>query len=560
MIGTIRKHSAWLWWLIAGLTIISFVAFMGSGPSRNGRGGAGGGGNNGTIYGHELTTEEVGQAQRDFYIFFLVNYGEWPDKARNVSAQQIEQQTYLNLLFAQKAKALGIAVTDEAMADAARQMLGQPSLTRAFGTGGQAVPMDKFAEQVLKPRGFTVADFQHSVRAQLIVEQVRMTMGLSGALVTPQEAGALYDREHQEVSAQAVFFSATNYLSKVIATPAAVGQFFTNNMAYYRVPERTQVNYVWFNLTNYLAQAKTELMKTNFDATVDGIYRQYGATEFKDAKTPEEAKGKIRALLIQRRALSDAAEVARDFVKVLFAMDPVKLDNIITVAKRKGVALKTSAPFALNGSTEEFVNAPNVLKATAALNADSPFSDLIAGEDGIYIVGLAAQLPSMVPAFTDISARVGQDFQMQSALALANQAGTNFFITASVQTAAGQAFAPAAVGVGHAPVKLSPFSLSSTDVPEAGDRATIGELKQAAFTTTPGHVSRFVPTQDGGFVLFVQKLEAPDLTKKTAELPTFISQVRRGRENEAFNIWVNNEAGRELRNIPAFQKAAANSP
>ena len=37
MIGTIRKHSKWLWWIIAGLTIISFVVFMGSGPAgRNG--------------------------------------------------------------------------------------------------------------------------------------------------------------------------------------------------------------------------------------------------------------------------------------------------------------------------------------------------------------------------------------------------------------------------------------------------------------------------------------------------------------------------------------------
>jgi hypothetical protein len=556
MIGSIRKHSKWLWWLIAGLTIFSFVAFMGSGPARNGRGG-GAGGSYGTIYGHELTAAEVNQAQRDFYLYFLINYGEWPDKARNINPTQIDQQTYLNLMFAQKAKALGIAVTDEVVADAASQMLRQPALTRALGTGGQPVPMDKFADQILKARGFTVADFQHSVRQQLIVEQLRMALGLSGAFVTPQEAGALYDREHQEVSAQAVFFSATNYLSQVSATPAAVGQFFTNYMAYYRVPERVQVNYVWFNITNYLAQSKAEWAKTNFDKTVDSVYQQYGSTEFKDAKTPEEAKEKIRALLIQRRALSDTAEVARDFVKDLFAMDPVKLDNIITAAKKKNLTIKTSAPFALNGNSEDFANAPNVLKAAAALNTDSPFSDMIAGEDGIYVIGLAAQLPSSVPTFAEIKSRVEQDFKTQSALALANQAGTNFYVTASVQTAAGQTFAQAAVAAGHTPVVLTPFSLNSSEVPEAGDHAQIGELKQAAFTTAPGHISRFTPTADGGFVLFVQKLNAPDATKKSADLTGFISQVRRGRENEAFNIWVNSEAGRELRNIPAFQKTSA---
>ena len=40
-------------------------------------------------------------------------------------------------------------------------------------------------------------------------------MGLTGELITPQEAAAVYQREHQELSAQIVFFSASNYLASV---------------------------------------------------------------------------------------------------------------------------------------------------------------------------------------------------------------------------------------------------------------------------------------------------------------------------------------------------------
>ena len=47
-----------------------------------------------------------------------------------------------------------------------------------------------------------------------------------------------------------------------------------------------------------------------------------------------------------------------------------------------------------------------------------------------------------------------------------------------------------------------------------------------------------------------------DEAKKTADLPQFISQVRRGRENEAFNLWLQTEANRELRNTPVFQEMA----
>ena len=558
MIGTIRKHSSLLWWTIIPITILSFVVFMGSGPSTNG-GGKDDGSGFGTLYGHEITGGEYAQAHSDFSIDFLVNYGEWPEKNRNVQPQQIEQRVYANLLITLKAKSLGVFIPDSAIEDAASQMLRSTALARALDTGGQPVPMDKFIENVLKPHNLTAADFQSAVRTQLIIAQLAQTLGLHGALVTPQEAATLYDREHSEVSAQAVFFSATNYLSKVTTTPGEVAQFFTNYMAYYRQPERLQVNYVWFNLTNYLAESKVEWAKTNLEATVDQLYRQYAtAAEFKDLKA-DEAKAKLRESLIQRRALEAAAEQAKAFVSELWAMEPLNPQNIVTLAKKKNLQVKLSAAFAASGlNAPDFANAPNVEPTAFKLTAESPFSDRILGEDGIYIVGLANQLPSAVPALTEISSRVEEDMRGQLALALAHKAGTNFYLNAAVQTAAGKSFAQVAVAASQSPVILSPFSLSSASVPEADDRAEIGALKQAAFTTAPGQVSQFVPTANGGFVMFVQKLSPPDAAMKAAALNSpagFLSQVRRGRENEAFNIWVNNEVNREFRNIPALQKS-----
>ena len=61
-----------------------------------------------------------------------------------------------------------------------------------------------------------------------------------------------------------------------------------------------------------------------------------------------------------------------------------------------------------------------------------------------------------------------------------------------------------------------------------------------------------MPTADGGFVLFVQQILPVDLAGKTASLPQFAQQVRRARQNEAFNLWLQNEANRELRNTPVY--------
>ncbi len=550
MIGSIRKHSGWLWWVIAGLTIISFVMFMGSAPNRNGAGGSAAG-NFGTIYGHTLTAADFQKAKAEYFLYFWMRNQQWPDHTPGVSADETEQGIYIRLLLSAKAQQLGIHIGQDSLVTAANEFL------RSLGRNGQSVPLDKFAEQVLAPKGLGVADLENFLRDELVVQQMIQVLGLSGALVTPQEASQLYDREHQQVSAQAVFFAASNYLAQVVATPAAVGQFYTNYMAAYRQPDRVQVNYVFFNVTNYFAQAKAELNKTNdFAAYVNSIYAQYGASQFPDLK-PEAAKAKISELLIRERALRDAHNAANDFATAVFALEPAKPENLITYAKQKGLAVPTTAPFSANYGPEEF-NAPAAFtKAAFQLNADQPFAGPIPAPDGIYVLSLAAQIPSAIPSFDEISARVTQDYSERSAIALAQSAGTNFYYTATIQMAVGKSFANAAVAAGHAPVLLSPFSLSTQDLPELGDHTDLRAVKQAAFTTAPGHLANFTATPDGGFVLYVAKLLPIDATQKNADMPQFLAQVRRGRQSEAFNLWLQGEANRELRNTPFFQKQAA---
>ncbi len=549
MIGSIRKHSSWLWWIIAGLTIISFVVFMGSGPAKYGNGRRANG-DFGKIYGRPITAQDYQKAQAEFYLYYWMHYGQWPDKNANFSRDDMEREVYIRLLLQQKANKLGIQVGEEALVVAASEFL------RSLGRNGQSVDLAKFNEQVLAPEGLGVADMQNFLRDELVVQQMIQTLGLSGALVTPQEASLLYDREHQEVSAQAVFFAASNYLAQVSVTPAAVAQFYTNNLAVYREPDRVRVSYVFFDVSNYLAQAKAEWDKTNFTAYVDSVYRQYGQSQFPDAKTPDEAKAKIRDLLIHDRALKDARQLANDFATAVFAMTPMKPENLAAYAQQKGLTIRTTAPFAANYGPEEFTAPAAFTKAAFQLTADEPFAGPIVGSEGIYILALAGQLPSAIPALAQISARVTQDFREREAVALAQSAGTNFQAKVAGQLAAGNSFAKAAVASGFAPQVLPAFSLSTTELAELGERATLGQVKQAAFTTASGHVSKFQPTSEGGFVLFVQQVLPIDVTKKNSELPQFLGQVRRARQNEAFNLWLQGEANRELRDTPFYQKQA----
>ena len=167
-------------------------------------------------------------------------------------------------MLVQKANDLGIYVGDDEVVTAANEML------RSLGRNGQAVPLSEFVKQVLQPKGLTAEDFENFVRQYLVMEQLQQAIGLTGELITPQEAAAAYQRDHQELSAQIVFFSASNYLSSVTVTPAAVAQFYTNYLAEYRLPDRVQVSYVAFEVTNFLAAGQgQELAKTNLNEQVE---------------------------------------------------------------------------------------------------------------------------------------------------------------------------------------------------------------------------------------------------------------------------------------------------
>jgi hypothetical protein len=548
MIGTIRKHSKWLWLIIITATVISFI-YWGAGPSRmsGGSGGRVASGDFGSIYGHKVTQQAFIDARNDFYLFYWFRAGEWPDKNPNFSESDLDREIYIRLMLAQKANDLGIYVGNDEVVTVANEML------RSLGRNGKAVSLSDFEKQILHPKGLTAENFENFVRQYLIMEQLQQALGLTGELITPQEAAAAYQRDHQELSAKIVFFSASNYLAGVSApTPETLLRFYTNQEAVYRLPDRMQVSYVAFEVTNYLAQARAEWAKTNFDELVGAYFRQLGEN-YRNSKSPAEAKDKIREELIRDRAGNDARKDANDFANAVFNIDPARPENLAAVAKQKGLPVHVTAPFAGKFGPEEFTAPQDFTKAAFGLTPDEPFARPVAGPDAVYVLAFANRLPSEIPPLDQIRERVAQEYQWREAILLARHAGTNFFRTLTGMTA-DRDFASLCVAAGLEPQVLPAFSLSTPELPELGERTDLNQLKQAVFTTPVGKTSGFEATSDGGFIVYVQSRLPIDQAKMNSELPQYIAAFRRGRQNEAFSQWVNLEANRQLNTTPVFRQ------
>ena len=100
--------------------------------------------------------------------------------------------------------------------------------------------------------------------------------------------------------------------------------------------------------------------------------------------------------------------------------------------------------------------------------------------------------------------------------------------------------------------------MSTQELPELGrPRRDSRKSKQAAFGTPVGHASGFEETEDGGFIVYVQSRLPVDQAAMNADLPQFTAGLRRERESEAFNQWLQAEANRQLRNTPVFSQQAA---
>lgn len=541
MFGTIRKHQTWLWVVIITLTIISFVIFFSPYTKLNPD--AVRQGNYGTINGQKVTEEAYAQAQREVYVRYLLMTGSWPNEEAERRGFDPMRETYQWLLLKQKAAQMGIDPHPDAVAQQARQML------RPFKEMGVDSP-SVFIKQVLEPKGFRAEDFERCARSMLALQELIGVVGVTGKLVTPEEGKALYEREHQEVATEAVFFSASNYLSQVTVAPEAVAQFYSNRLAVYRIPERVQVSYVRFNPSNYLAQAETVLGATNLNEQVETAMIRLGTNFYGGAKTAEESKANIRQEIIRQQALLEARKAATEFARPLFESESLKAEALETAAKEKGLAVELTPPFSRNEGPPGLGVGQEFAQAAFALSEQEPISRLVLSENGVYLLALNKRIPSEVPPLEQIRERVTEDYKFSQALNLARQAGQAFHTTVTNGLAEGKTFAAIAEAAGYKAVELPPFSLSTRSLPTVEEYVNLNQLKQMAFGTQPGKASTFQPTQEGGAILFVKAKLPLDPARLQKELPGFVSYVRRTRQEEAFNDWFRKEAERGLRDTP----------
>ncbi|MEO5803370.1 MAG: SurA N-terminal domain-containing protein [Verrucomicrobiota bacterium] len=550
MIGTIRKHQQWLWVIIILAIIVSFVVYFS--PNQTGLFDDEGSYNFGTIKDRPITRDEFRSAQSEIVLFYFLRFGKWPSKDElQQTGFDLERETYNRILLIEKLKQLNINVTTEATAKWIAEVFR--------GKDDQTFPMERyeaFVKNELTPNRLTTDDFYRFARHQIGQQHLISVYGLGGKLIAPQEAESFYRRLNEPVATEAVLFSATNYLAKVSATPEVLGQFYTNNMAEYRLPERVQANYVKWEATNFLADADKELGKiTNLSQRIEAVYFQKGGTnEYKDETgkplSLEAAKNKIKEEERRQIALVSAHKKTAEFLEELAKghdeKNPFSPDDLEKLAKAKGLDIKTTPPFDQRTTTNQLDLPAAFMRAAFALRADEPedkpremlftFRPIV-GKDAVYAIGLKQRFPSEIQPFEKVREKVTEDYRADQSLKLARNAGIAFEKTLTNGIAQGKTFLAIAKEADVKPISLPPFTLSARSLPELPQQVNLETLQNVASSLVAGQTSGFIATSDGGFVLHLKAKLPVDEAQLKTELPDFLARQREQRMSAAFSEW-----------------------
>lgn len=548
MFGTIRKHSTGLWLFIIVVVSLSMVVFFSGDATLTG--GSGPAGDFGSINGRPIGQAEFLDAYNEVRISQFLSTREWPG-TDEASTRRLENETIFRVFLVEKMKEMGVKASDKNVALMVHEQLGE-------------IPYDQFAQQFLKPQGLSTADYERFVRNQAGLRQLFVAAGISGSLVLPADAEALWRKENQEVSTQLAAFWSTNYLDKVVITNGAIGSFYTNRMGFYRLPERQTIAYVEFSASNYLADADKRLGQlTNLNEIVSEYYfrGRNGTNSWTDDKgnpLPEAAaKEKIKEEIRLSEALLAARRAATQLGNELMEhAEPNKVATLETLAASKNIPVKISKPFDRMTGLDEFEDeaisrasedAPEetvrdlVRQKAFALTDDRPvLFNPIPGKHAVYVIARKGKVPSELQPLDKIKDKVTTDYKTFMALDLARKAGQAFQITLTNGLAANKSFADICAAGKVKVIDIPPFSASTRNLTNIDSRVNLRMLQSVALDLEVGKASPFLsaqPPSEGGFIVYAKARPAIDPAKMQEELPRFVNQLRNFRQNDAFQQW-----------------------
>ncbi|MEI6082786.1 MAG: SurA N-terminal domain-containing protein [Verrucomicrobiota bacterium] len=513
----VRKHARWIMFGVLVLLIPGFVALFTTTGSKSDRQA----GDVPTVRGKPVVAAEFDQMKELVRAQYVVMRGR--DQSRTMQMQdQIKQEAVVQMLMLQKAKEMGVVVSEPELQVA---LMSQPVFLNSAGQFDRE-RLRQFMI-LLNNNGVSEAMFEEVMRQRLLIEKLQGLI-TAAAKATPAAVQQAYLPLHEKLSIDLVQFDMADNKVPITVSNAEVRAFYEQNKESFRVPAKVKVQYAEFTA----AAAKKTVQLTE-----EEIAEFYNRNKFRYAGTnsvpqPLDAvKAEVNAELLTLRADRAAADRATEFgVKLSQSPKP----EFAKVCAEFGVTPLTTDFIAAVDKVPGVTDLPDFATKANRLSADMPVSDPIGGSNTYYILEFVAGQPSAVPPFEQVEAEVTKQVTQIRTYGVTLERAEATIGQLKKLIAAGKTFAQAC-----AELKLKIETPPAFTVAEEKLKLpAAGQIQQASLEMPVNAVSELIGTPTGGLVFHVRERQPADLAEFEKDRERITRQVLQRDRQALFSDWI----------------------
>jgi hypothetical protein len=482
MVNILRKYQQGLMIIITILVIIAFAwLYNGTRFEKIGIGTVA------RIYDRSLTQADVDRIARKFSLSLQLGLFDLARELGNgrTEAEALENFVWNSLVLDHEAQRLQVAPQPD---EVAARMKSLP----AFQTGGVFDPQ-KYATMVqdaLGPRGFTEDQLEQLARDDIKLHRIKALIGATVDL-SAAEFRAIYEQENRKMEISVIRFKTADIAAGIQVSDEDLKKAFDERKDTLKSDEKRRVKYVNFAL----------------------------------GEAEKSLKGKERL-----DALQKLANTADEFVQAALAKDA----NFDTLAAQHKVTTVETGEFTQSQPDPELKKIPGAVEAAFGLNSAEASSDIVRSESGFTILHLVNIVPSRPLTFDEAKFKLTEQLKNERAReALTVKVGET---RTKLQTAlsSGKSFADTAKSLG---LKIEPFPPSSLAEPNL-DKPDAQEIVGKAIELNDGQLSDFIPTQDGGLLVRLDKRLPIDEAQFEKDKVRLMNNYAESRREVAFREWL----------------------
>jgi len=540
----LQQHFKFIFVVLLGLTIVAFVFVT---NASSGLGGADRQVLTREFFGHNLGSEE-GQAR----IFGDANLSATLQLGyAGFSSEQLQQYAF------QRAAALHLAdqfhlpaTTKTEIADHIQNLPAFADDTGKFDPVRYATFRDN-----LKTGRITETDILRVLADDVRIGKAQALVGGPG-YVLDDDVRTQLARADTKWTVEVATIDYKAYQPAINPGTAELTKFFEDNSFRYEIGPRVIVSVVNFPTTDFLgAVTVTEAeVRARFDAAPGSFSKPANDPKDPKAVKPAEAgdfelvRADVETTLKSERAHRLAIKTASDLSYALFekrvSHEPAALEAFLAARNLKWQRL---APFTAEAGPAEFGQSPDLAAAAFRLGSARHFSDAVPYLGGAAVLFWHETLPSRIPLYSEVSARVGTDYiesERRKRFVDLGRAVKNLIET---RLKAGDTFAQATAAAGRAhSVSLTTKALpafSFREPAEGVDFSVFGALERLE----QGQVSDMIVNADQGQLVYAASRQLPDLSAANPQYAVARAQLASLTARLGANVVINDLVAAELK-------------